>query len=128
MLFMKIWLLIVAAISLINPKVCAYEPEFELDESETSSGFSVRILRFGIAGSRGITKGDKVKILLRSFSPSVESHIVGTAQQDFVAGKHPVTPLNQAILNMRVDEIRRIGIPFGNYGKIYYEVHVLSIE
>lgn len=84
MLFMKIWLLIVAAISLINPKVCAYEPEFELDESETSSGFSVRILRFGIAGSRGITKGDKVKILLRSFSPSVESHIVGTAQQDFV--------------------------------------------
>ncbi|GIX64460.1 GTPase-activating protein, putative [Babesia caballi] len=84
----------------------SYEPEYALDKSELSSEYSVRILKPGIPGSRVVEQGDRVKVLLRSFSPAVQKHISGFAQQTFEVGKHPVTPLNEAIVNMRIDEIR----------------------
>ncbi|CDR95194.1 hypothetical protein BBBOND_0203510 [Babesia bigemina] len=121
------FLVLATLLGLNYGSVLAYDPEYALDQTELSGEFSVRVLKPGIDGSRSVASGDRVKALLRTFSPSVPKHITGFAEQIFEVGKHPVVPLNNAIANMRLDEIRRVGIPFGEYGKIFYEVHVVSI-
>ncbi|KAG6440116.1 hypothetical protein BBOV_II003375 [Babesia bovis T2Bo] len=110
------------------PFLLCYEPEYPLDTSELSSEHSVRVLKPGIPNSRCVVPGDIVTALVRSFSPSVKRDISGVARQTFEAGKHSVTPLNQVVYNMCIDEIRRLGISFGNYGHLFYEVHVIDIR
>ncbi|KAK1442744.1 hypothetical protein BgAZ_302620 [Babesia gibsoni] len=124
----RLLFLIWSLITLGSREIRTYEPEYELSSDELVDGPTVRILKFGNPGGRSVSKGDKVRALIRSFSPSVKADISGFAEQQFVAGDYPVTPLNDAILNMQLDEIRRIGISFGNYGKIFYEVHVIAIH
>ncbi|GBE61591.1 Sec1 family protein [Babesia ovata] len=116
--------------------VLAYDPEYALDKTELSGEFSIRVLKPGIDGSRSVASGDRVKALLRTFSPSVPKNITGFAEQIFEAGKHPVVPLNNAIANMRLDEIRRVGIPFGDFdrltnstvGKMEMDLHSLQLK
>ncbi|AFZ81110.1 signal peptide-containing protein [Theileria equi strain WA] len=106
-----------------NLSTYAYVLEnFELENKITS-----HILKFGNKDSESTKLGSTVHIKIKSFSPILNSDLVGESTQTFEIGKHSVTPLNNALVNMRVGETRRIGIPLANIGKIYYEISLLDI-
>lgn len=101
--------------------------KYELDHTELGSETSLRVLEIGRNSGSFTKSGNRVKALLRAFSPILKEDIIGETIHIFEVGKHNVAPLNQAVVNMRVGETRRLGIPIFNYGKIYYEISLLEI-
>ncbi|CAA9987243.1 conserved protein, unknown function [Plasmodium knowlesi strain H] len=102
----------------------------ELDEYEVKNKFTVRVLR-GSSFRCGLDLGDEAEIEMRTFSPGVHimPHILsdyqfGYAQQKIIVGEHNVTPLNAGLRGMCVGELRRVGIPVGGIGKVYYEINL----
>ncbi|GAB65552.1 hypothetical protein PCYB_062840 [Plasmodium cynomolgi strain B] len=100
----------------------------ELDEQEVKNKFSIRVLR-GSSLRCGLDLRDEADIEMRTFSPGVYimPHILsdyqfGYAQQKIIVGEHNVTPLNEGLRGMCVGELRRVGIPVGGIGKVYYEI------
>ncbi|GAW80041.1 hypothetical protein PGO_061860 [Plasmodium gonderi] len=104
------------------------ELHIDLDEYEIKNKFSIRILK----GSKlrcGLEIRDTAEIEMRTFSPGVNimPHILsdyqfGYAQQTFIVGEHNISPLNEGLRGMCVGELRRVGIPVGGIGKMYYEI------
>ncbi|KAK2194878.1 uncharacterized protein BdWA1_003649 [Babesia duncani] len=99
----------------------------DLDESELGEETSLRVLKLGCVDSHPVKVGDLVKIKLVAFSPIAKSHPPGETIQEVVVGNHSIVPLNDVLVGMKVGEVRRQGIPIMTFGKIYYEVHLLSV-
>ncbi|XP_952921.1 uncharacterized protein TA07455 [Theileria annulata] len=100
--------------------------EFTLDDTELSEKLSLRILKQGNLTSEPIKKGSKIQLKIKSFSPQLNQQITGEVTQTFIVGEHNIKPLNEALLDMRIGEIRRLGVPIASYGKIFYEFSLLK--
>ncbi|KAF5153219.1 hypothetical protein TpMuguga_04g02470 [Theileria parva strain Muguga] len=106
--------------------IFAETSEFSLDKSELDLKLSLRILKAGNLDSEPVKRGTKIQLKIKSFSPQLNPQITSEITQTFIVGEHSIEPLNEALLDMRIGEIRRLGVPIASYGKIFYEFALLN--
>ncbi|BAM42280.1 vesicle transport protein [Theileria orientalis strain Shintoku] len=84
--------------------------EYSLDAKELENKTSLRVLKPGNLSSDPIKLGYKVQVRIKSFSPQLDSDLTGEVVHTFEVGKHNITPLNDALIDMRIGEISKMDV------------------